>query len=76
MILSEQERQALEALVAHPPAAAVGRRAQALLWLNSGTKVPEVTLRLGVSRCAIYNWVQSFQGTQTADVGQRPAALP
>jgi transposase len=76
VVLSDQERQALEALVARPTEAAVVRRAQALLWLNSGEKVLKVAQRLRVSRCTIYNWVQGFQDTHTSDIRQRLTASP
>jgi transposase len=75
-VLSDQERSALEALVAHTTEAVVVRRAQALLWLNTGETVVEVAQRLCVSRYALYTWVQSFQDTHTSDLGQRLAASP
>jgi transposase len=59
--LSDQERQTLEALVAHPPNNAVRRCSQALLWLDAGTTVTEVTKRLGVCRHTVYKWRQRYQ---------------
>ncbi len=44
------------------------RRAQALLWLNQGESVQKVAQRLGVSRRAVYNWVEqyySLRGTKS-----------
>jgi transposase len=76
VVLSDQERSALEALVAHAIEAAVVRRAQALLWLHTGETVAEVAQRIGVSRSAIYTWVQSFQDAHTSELGQRLAASP
>ncbi|HEY5864634.1 MAG TPA: helix-turn-helix domain-containing protein [Candidatus Tectomicrobia bacterium] len=76
VVLSDQERSALEALVAHTTAAAVVRRARALLWLHTGETVAEVAQRIGVSRYAIYTWVQGFQDAHTSDIGQRLAARP
>ena len=77
IVLSDHERQQLEELVVRPTQVTVLHRAQALLWLHTGESVAEVAQRLRVSRCTIYNWVQGFQDTHTADIRQRlTASLP
>ena len=74
--LSDQERRALESLVAHPKDATALRRAQALLWLDSGETVLEVSTRLRVSRRTIYNWTQRFQSYSTLDLTARLTESP
>ena len=74
--LSDQERRALENLVAHPKDATVLRRAQALLWLNAGETVIEVATRLRVSRRTIYNWIQRFRSYSTVDLTTRLTESP
>src|SRR5919108_6566957 len=58
---SAQEYKALEQLVARTKDATHLRRAQALLWLDAGERVPTVAARLRVSRRTIYNWITRFQ---------------
>jgi transposase len=60
--LSYREYKDLENLVSHTKNARHLRRAQALLWLDTGERVPEVAARLWVSRRTIYNWVKRFRG--------------
>jgi transposase len=71
IVLSDQERQALETLVTRPTDGTILRRAQALLWLNAGERLSQVATRLRVSGAAIHDWVRRFQNTPTADVRER-----
>jgi transposase-like protein len=66
--LSDQERQTLEALVTHAPNRAIQRCAQALLWLDAGTTVAEVTRRLGVCRHTVYKWRRRYQSASPPDI--------
>jgi transposase len=59
--LTPQEREGLEERAAHTQHAYELRRAQALLWLDSGERVPEIAARLRVTRQSIYNWVERFK---------------
>ena len=47
------------------------RRAQALLWLAQGKTAKEVAQLLGVSRQAVYDWIERYQTRQSEPVGQR-----
>jgi len=47
------------------------RRAQALVWLDAGESVDTVARRLGVSRQAIYDWVDTYRARQKEPVAQR-----
>jgi transposase len=54
--LSAHARSKLGYLVSHADELRVGRRAQALLWLDEGESVEEVAERFEVSRQTVYNW--------------------
>jgi transposase len=54
--LSPEEQSILEALAVQTKDAGQLRRAQTLLWLSQGERVPEVAERLHVSRRTIYRW--------------------
>lgn len=47
------------------------RRAQALLWLDQSETAADVAQRLGVSRQAVYDWIESYQARQSQPVDQR-----
>lgn len=72
--LNWRERRALEQLLKCPPDATTLRRAQALLWLDRGERVADITGRLGVSRQVIYQWTDLFHRGQPADLATRLAA--
>lgn len=74
--LNYREYKALETLVAHPQNASHLRRAQALLWLDAGDRVPAVADRLRVSRRTIYNWVKRFQARREMELTARLADGP
>jgi transposase len=74
--LSPQEREDLEALAVHTSRAQELRRAQAVLWLNTGEGVSEVAARLRVTRQTIDNWVQRFQQRREHDLPGRLTADP
>jgi transposase len=74
--LSAQEREALEALAVRTSQAREPRRAQALLWLDTGESVSELATRLRVTRQTIYNWVHRFQWRHEADLPSRLAVAP
>ncbi|MGE3537354.1 MAG: helix-turn-helix domain-containing protein [Candidatus Tectimicrobiota bacterium] len=76
IVLSDQERQQLEAIVAQHTEATVLRRAQALLWLHAGEEVARVASRLQVSRSTVYNWLQGFQDTPDSEMIVRLSAYP
>ena len=59
--LGQKERRALEDLSLHTDDARLLRRTLALLWLDQGEEVQEVSARLQVSRQSVYNWVTRFQ---------------
>lgn len=61
VMLSPQERTALEQVVSSAVFMPGARRAQALLWLAEGKSMQEVASRLSVSRQTVYNWTASLQ---------------
>jgi transposase len=69
--LSYREGKALANMVVRTKTAVHLRRAQALLWLDAGERLPEVATRLRVSRRTIYNWVARFRGSPTLDLTTR-----
>ena len=69
--LSRKERRALEQMVPRLRQAQQLRRAQALLWLDSGESVPQIATRLRVSRQSIYNWVARFVTCPKRDLAER-----
>jgi hypothetical protein len=71
--LSPQERECLEALAVRTLHAQELRRAQALLWLDTGEGVSEVAARLPVTRQTIHNGVQHFQLRREDDLPGRLA---
>jgi transposase len=56
--LSSKERQLLETFTVQTSRAKALRRAQALLRLDEGESVEEITQRLAVSRRTVYYWVE------------------
>jgi transposase len=73
LILSRREQQALERFVTHTDLAQELRRAQALLWLHEGVRIPDIADRLRVSRQTVYNWIYRFQQRQGLDLPTRLA---
>lgn len=69
--LSYREYKALETLATHTKNATQLRRAQALLWLDAGERVPLVAERLRVTRRSVYNWVRRFQQPGALDLSAR-----
>jgi transposase len=69
--LSYKERSALERLLKSPVSGRVMRRAQALLLLDEGETVQEVSSWLRVSRQTIYNWVARFHQRAESSVPER-----
>lgn len=61
VMLSPQERTALEQVASSAIFMPGARRAQALLWLAEGKSMQEVASRLSVSRQTVYNWTASLQ---------------
>jgi transposase len=61
VMLSPQEKAALEQVAADAVLQPAARRAQALLWLACGQSIPDVAKSLVVSRQTVYNWLKSFQ---------------
>lgn len=59
--LKWRERQVLEQLMHETQDATILRRAQALLWLHRGESATSISLRLGVSRQVIYQWIGHFR---------------
>lgn len=74
--LNPQERKRLEALAVRTSHAQELRRAQALLWLDSGEGGSAVATRLRVTRQTIDNWVQHFQLRREQDLPGRLAPAP
>ena len=66
--LSEQERTTLQDAVKGAHDGQVVRRAQALIWLDSGEPVRVVAQRLVASRQTIYTWVKHFQQRHTQTI--------
>jgi Homeodomain-like domain len=60
LTLSPEAWDALETLTAHTADAHLLRRAQALLWLDEGETVPEVAIRLRVTRQAVHKGIAGF----------------
>ncbi len=54
-------KRSLEQLLTQTHDATTLRRAQALLWLDRGESVAQVAARLGMSRQAIYKWIDMFE---------------
>jgi transposase len=73
IVLSPEEREVLENVVAHTKEARRLRRGQALLWLDAGERVPSVADRRRVGRRTIYRWITRFRGRPALDCGARLA---
>jgi transposase len=74
--LSPRQRQELEYLASHTPAAKERCRAQALLWLDEGETAKQVAGAFLVSRRTIYYWVDRLDGRNGLDLRQRLADAP
>ena len=74
--LSSKERQLLETFTVQTSSAKALRRAQALLWLDEGESVEEITQRLMVSRRTVYYWVEHFAREEELEVASRLADAP
>jgi transposase len=72
--LSSHERRSLEQVLNHTPDATVYKRAQALLWLDHGESVADVADQMGVSRQAIYQWIEIYYTRNIKDLATRLAA--
>jgi transposase len=71
--LSPKEREVLENLVPQTKDARQLRRAQALLWLDAGERVPAVAERLRVECRTIYRWTNRFRERHALACGARLA---
>lgn len=69
--LTSRARQALQHVAQRGSNARAVRRAQALLWLDAGERVAQVAQRLGVSRPAVYAWIEQFQARASEPVPRR-----
>jgi transposase len=58
------------------PLAKEHRRIQALLWVAAGQPVEQIADVLGVSRRAVYYWVERFEQRGDLDLGARLADAP
>jgi transposase len=74
--LSDQDRLALQQLLAADPWAKEHRRIQALLWLVAGQPVEHIADVLGVSRRTVYYWAERFEQRGDLDLGARLADAP
>lgn len=72
--LKWRERRVLGDLLKSTHDAITLRRAQALLWLDQGSRVSDVAARLSVSRQVIYQWVSRFQQESPHELATRLAA--
>jgi transposase len=75
-ILSYKDRSALERLLKSPVSGRMMRRAQALLLLDEGETVQEISSLLRVSRQSIYNWAAGFQERRGSPVAERVSDAP
>jgi hypothetical protein len=69
--LPKRERRIVEEVATHTDDAKALRRAQALLWRESGETPREVATRLGVSRRTIFNWGARFHERQGLEMVSR-----
>lgn len=69
--LTNTERAALQDIVKRAREAQVVKRAQALLWLETGEAPPSIAQRLGITRQTVYNWVRSFQARENLSLLER-----
>jgi transposase len=76
VVLSDQQRVALEGFLVRTPSAKQRCRAQAVLWLDDGEPVEQVADLLHVSRQTIYNWVGRFERDPGLDLPSRLADAP
>jgi transposase len=74
--LTKSERKRVEEAAAHTGDAKALRRAQALLWRESGARTREVAERLGVSRRTIFNWGARFRERRGLEIASRLADGP
>lgn len=73
--LKWRERRVLEQLARETQDATILRRAQALLWLHHGESAASISLRLGVSRQVIYQWIGHFRQDTTDGTGDLASRL-
>jgi transposase len=73
LILSKKERAGLVEHMGHTHNAKELRRAQALLWLESGEDVEAVATRLHVSGRTLYRWVRRFEARSPLSLSERLA---
>ena len=73
LTLSKKERAGLAEHMMHTHNAKELRRAQALLWLESGEDVEAVATRLHVSGRTLYRWARRFEGRTPLALGERLA---
>ncbi|MGE5756771.1 MAG: helix-turn-helix domain-containing protein [Planctomycetaceae bacterium] len=66
----------MEFLVSHNPVSRERCRAQALLWLDEGETVEQVTESLRVSRRMVCYWRERFHNRDECDLKQRLADVP
>lgn len=71
--LTAREHSFLVELARHQTPATNFRRAQALLWLDEGESVQDITERLRISRQTVYNWITRFQDRQDQALNSRIA---
>jgi transposase len=73
LTLSKKERAGLAEHLGHTHNAKELRRAQALLWLESGEEVEAVATRLHVRGRTLYRWVRRFEVCTPLSLGERLA---
>jgi len=74
--LNSKERILLERIISDSKDVRQVLRAYALIWLDEGDAVEEISQRLSVSRQTIYNWAFRFQQRQDFDLSARVTDAP
>jgi transposase len=71
LMLTNRERATLLELINRTNDARLLRRAYALLWLDEGDSVAEISEQLNISRQSIYNWLVRFQKRDNLPLARR-----
>jgi transposase len=74
--LGNKERIMLEHIISNSGDARQVLRAYALIWLDEGSSVKEISQQLLVSRQSIYNWAIHFRQRKDLDLQSRVADAP
>lgn len=74
--LGDKERIMLEHIISNSGDARQVLRAYALIWLDEGSSVEEISQQLNVSRQSIYNWAIRFRQRKDLDLQSRVADAP